>query len=365
MTIFTTALKRIMHHPINWVLVAAFPIVFALIITINANPGTESPWESSINIPFGIVDQDQTVLSQALVSQMETRFAIRELYEEDINLALTDRQAVYVLVIRQGYSENILAGVAPQLDGYTLAITDGTMKGSATARNITQALLFLGTDDPDVISQWQAASQFDIEVVGEANNLGAILQFLGMYGFIAMFMAYFFINSLLDDKRHGMPMRLGVLPVSTRKILAFGTLGAFTAMLVSTVILLVVFRLRLGSIPNLAHMLVLMALFNLFSVAFVLAVVSSIRNLAAVSVVITISSNMFAMLGGLFWPLEIVPPFMQRVAWFSPGYWLSRGVRNIQDIGFEGFWMPVFFLLGFTVVALLLGGWRKIQAVEE
>ena len=368
MTIFINALKRIACQPVNWVIVAVFPIVFVMIVTINVNTNNDESWVDmvdSINIPFGIVDQDQTVLSRTLVTQMEERFTIRELDEDGIVGALTSNDAVYVLVIRQGYSENVLAGVAPQLNGYSLTMSDISIMGRATAQNITMALMLLGTDDPAVISSWQEAAQFEVSTVGEANNLAFMLQNLGMFGFIAMFMAFFVVRELLDDKRHGMPMRLGVLPVSTRKVIALGTLAAFAVTMVSVVVLQVTLHFRLGAAPNPLHMFVIIGLYNLFSVAFVLAVVSCVKNLGMVPFVTTIVANLSAMLGGLFWPLEMVPPFMQRVAWFSPGYWLSRGIRNIQNISFEGFWMPVLFLIGFTVVTILLGSWRNIQPVEE
>jgi len=76
-------------------------------------------------------------------------------------------------------------------------------------------------------------------------------------------------------------------------------------------------------------------------------------------------ATIFSMLGGIFWPLEFVPEFMRKLAWFSPGYWLSRGLSEIKTITFEGFGMPMLFLGGFTLVAILLGGWKQVQKMEE
>jgi hypothetical protein len=39
-------------------------------------------------------------------------------------------------------------------------------------------------------------------------------------------------------------------------------------------------------------------------------------------------------------------------------------LENLQVITFEGFWMPILFLAGFTFVTLLLGGRSKIQSAE-
>ena len=180
-----------------------------------------------------------------------------------------------------------------------------------------------------------------------------------------MFAAYFVVRTLLDDKLKGMPMRLGVLPVSPRRVLTESTLAAFVATIISAAGLMLAIYNQVGEIPNPAHLFLLLCLFNLFSVALVRAVVSAVKTMATVPVIVTMLANIFAMIGGLFWPVELMPPFMQRLAWFSPGYWLSRGMRGIQDISFEGFVLPVLFLLAFTIVTLLIGGWTRIQAVEE
>ena len=365
MIIFKTALKRILGQPINWLFILMFPLAFNVLVSISVNHSDENPWMSGAAFPFGVVDQDQTALSETLVNQLKMRFTIREIYEEDVSAALTSQEVAWALVIREGYAASVLAGTAPALDGYSLTISDAAIVANQTTQNITHALMVLGTDDPEALARWETTSQVEITVVGETNVWGGIGQFLGMYGFIAMFAALFVVRTLLDDKMKGMPMRLGVLPVSSRRVLAESTLAAFVATVFSAVGVLLAIYNQMGEIPNPLHLFLLLCLFNLFSVALVRAVVSGVKNLAAVSTIVTMIANITAMLGGLFWPLELVPPFMQRLAWFSPGYWLSRGMRNIQDISFEGFIMPVMFLAAFTLVTLLLGGWARVQAVEE
>ncbi|MCL2378431.1 MAG: ABC transporter permease [Defluviitaleaceae bacterium] len=365
MIIFKTALKRIVSQPINWLMILLFPVAFSLIISITGDDSDDNTWMSGAAFPLGVVDQDGTALSQTLVSQLKMRFAIQEIYEEDVTAALTAQDVAWALVIREGFAAHVLEGTAPALDGYSLAITDATVIANQTTQSITRALMILGTDSPEMLTLWGEASQVEISVVGESGNWGQVLQFLGMYGFVAMFAALFVVRTLLDDKLKGMPMRLGVLPVSPRRLLTESTLAAFLATMASAVGLMVAVYIRIGEIPNPGHLFLLLCLFNLFSVALVRAVVSGVKNMSSVSVIVTMFANITSMLGGLFWPLEFVPTFMQRLAWFSPGYWLSRGMRNIQIISFEGFVLPVLFLLAFTVVTLLLGGWMRIQEVEE
>ncbi|MCL2570969.1 MAG: ABC transporter permease [Defluviitaleaceae bacterium] len=365
MTIFKMAIKRILGQPINWIFILMFPLVFSMLITLGNNPDEDSPWMAGSYMPIGIVDHDNSTLSNALVSQLEIRFPIIKLQEEYINEALAGLDTAWVLVIHDGYSENVLAGIPPALDSYSLMINDLAIIGNRMAQNLTQAFMILGADDPAVLHEWEESSRLEMTIVGEANFWSTVAQLTGMYGFVAMFMAFFIIRTLMDDRLLGMPERLGVLPISPRKIMVQGTLAAFGSTLFASAVLVLFLNFRLGYVPNPVHLFTILALFNLFTVAFVFAIYSSVKTMAAVSVIVTMIANIFSMLGGLFWPLEMVPQFMQRIAWFTPTYWFAQGLRNIHEISFEGFIMPVLFMLGFTLVAMLLGGWKRIQAVDE
>jgi ABC-2 type transport system permease protein len=287
--------------------------------------------------------------------------------EEDISAVLIDQFVPWILVIREGYEQDILSGntALTTLESYSLTISEMSELARITSENITRALLILGTDDEAALSAWSEAAQVELHFTGGGDNWEAIAQWLSMFGYISLFTAYFVIKTLLDDKRLGMPDRVGVLPVSSRKYLLSGTLAAFLATEITVIATLAALSLAIGAIPNVLMMFVLLSLYNLFSVSLVLSITSLSKSLASASVAMTMIGTLLAMLGGLFWPISIVPEIMQRVAWFSPGYWFGEGLRNIRDISFEGVIIPMLFLLGFTVVTLLIGGLKKVQKMEE
>ena len=363
MIIFNTALKRIIKQPMNIVFILLFPIVCVFLISITGSSETTAADLLDVML-FGVVDLDDTALSRALVNGLEMRYNVREIAEEDIAAALTDASVPWVLLIRDGYGQDVLAGRAPALEGYSLTVSDVSALGSVAAQNITRALILLGTDGTETLSSWEAASMVDINFL-PGDSWGEHVFWLGFYGFISLFTAYFIVKTLTDDKIKGMPDRLGALPQRPRSILVQGTLAAFVVTEATAVLLMLVLHLLLGAIPNPMHLFALLSLYNLFSVGLVLAIFSTLRSLASASAVMTMFATLFSMLGGLFWPLELVPEFMRRVAWFSPGYWLAQGFRSIREITFEGFGVSMLFLAGFTVVVILLGGWKKIQPVEE
>ena len=360
MTIFTTTLRRILKQPINWVFILLFPVIFTVLLSSADEYDMAVTGDTMDGMSFGVVDQDGTALSKTLVRALEIRYNVRVFVEEDISAALTDSEVPWVLLIREGFAADILEGRAPALEGYSLTLSDVSALGSASAQNITRALLLLGTDDHEKLAAWEDLSRVDASVL-RGDNWGYAAQWLGFYGFVSIFTAYFIIKTLTDDKRGGMPDRLGVSPHSPRKVLIQSTLAGFILTEVTALLLLFVLRWQLGAVPHAVHLFLIMSMYNLFCVGLVQTLVFTLRDLGAASVVMTMVSTVSAMLGGLFWPLDFVPEFMAKLAWFSPGYWLARGLAEIRIITFEGFGMPILFLAGFTAVVFLLGGRSKVQ----
>ena len=362
MTIFFTTLKRIFRQPINWIFVLLFPAIFAVLLGASTWDGAAGV---GVDMRFGVADLDQTALSKTLVNQLRLRYNVVDVAQADITATLTDSDVPWVLLIREGYARDVLEGVPPALEGYSLTISDVSALCGVTTENITRALMLLGSDDGAALEAWADASRVEAVLLETGDNWEYAASWLGFFGFVTLFTAYFVIKTLSDDKRGGMPDRLGVLPVTPRRHLLSGTLAAFSATEITALLLLLVLRWQLGAIPNAGWLFALLSLYNLFAVGMVLAIVSIARNMGAASVALAMLSTVISMLGGLFWPLEFAPEFMRKLAWFSPGYWLGQGLLHIRAITFESYGMPMLFLAGFTLVALLLGGWKKIQPMEE
>jgi ABC-2 type transport system permease protein len=368
MTVFLTTIKRILGQQINWLFILLFPVLCFILVSLTTISEDETQASAvSMSLSLGVADNDNTVLSKTLANQLGLRYNIIEVDETEIAANLTQQNFPWILLIKEGYEQDILAGntALTTLEGYSLTVSDASALGSAAAEAITRSLMILGTNDEAVISEWQESSQITVEIAKVNDNWRAISQWLSMFGFISILTAYFVIKTLLDDKKHGMPDRVGILPLSSRKYLLQGTLAAFIATEIAVALTLVALWLALGTIPNVLLMFLLLSLFNLFAVSLVLSITSIAKSLASASVAMTMIATLLSMLGGLFWPLEIVPDIMKKIAWFTPGYWFGEGLQNVREPSLENFGIPLLFLFGFTVVTLLIGGMKKVQKMED
>ena len=85
-----------------------------------------------------------------------------------------------------------------------------------------------------------------------------------------------------------------------------------------------------------------------------------VKSRAVYSSLVPIVTTIFAMLGGSFWPLWLMPPFMQKLAMITPHYWANDAMALIQRhqsllaqrtdlLALTGF-LVLFFALGVFVL---------------
>jgi ABC-2 type transport system permease protein len=155
--------------------------------------------------------------------------------------------------------------------------------------------------------------------------------------------------------------RLGVFPLTRGqilggKILTYFTLGMLQYLVVFAVGLVV--GLDFGPYPLL--LLPTMAAFVLCCTALTFAIAPSLRSEGQASVVTQLLSLTFAALGGAWWPLEIVPEFMQRIGHLTPVAWVMDAFRELLFYGgnFTTILPELGVLFGAAVILFGVGSWR-------
>ncbi|WP_078378923.1 ABC transporter permease [Sutcliffiella halmapala] len=182
------------------------------------------------------------------------------------------------------------------------------------------------------------------------------------YGIILLFSASRVVVSIMQDRATGVLLRIGVSPVTHFHYL-FQSLLAYSLILIGQSAL-VVFGGRLvhGEVIKEPLLLfVVYAIFSLTAVAFCLAWNSLYRNKETALLLLMNVIILMAMLGGVMWPMEIMPEFLQRTAMLLPTYWLVEAVRTIiYEEGTRALLFPVSVILLFTIAFLLLGSKRRL-----
>jgi ABC-2 type transport system permease protein len=184
-----------------------------------------------------------------------------------------------------------------------------------------------------------------------------------LYGMVIMSAAFLMVRSILEDRISGALQRISAAPVSHMRYLAETLLAYGALLLIQTVLVVGIGVLAHGGrIHSPLLLFVAYFFFSLTSIAFALAWCSLFgrRDVAygTLSSVITL----LTMLGGFYWPIEIMPVFLQRTAPLNPCYWLMEAARELQKSGLTWrFALSLAVMLLFTVAFLLVGSRRRME----
>ena len=183
------------------------------------------------------------------------------------------------------------------------------------------------------------------------------------YGQVIMFAAFLMVRSLVDDRVSGVLTRIAVAPVSYFRYL-WETLLAYGILLILQNALvvglgLVLYGRSLG--PPLLQ-LVAFASFSLTSIALCLAVFSLFGRREAAYGALSTIILVLSLVGGFYWPVEMMPEPLQKVALLTPPYWLVKALTVLRRGGPPTrFALSVVIMLLFTMAFLVVGSRRRME----
>lgn len=182
----------------------------------------------------------------------------------------------------------------------------------------------------------------------------------GMGAMFVMFTVLGAMVLLIKERRQWTLQRLVVMPVARWQILGGKALAYFVLGIIQYGIVFavgVIAGTDLGSAP--VALLLVMVAFVLCITALTFALATQVTSLEQANGIALLLSLTLAPLGGAWWPLEIVPDFMQTLGHLSPVAWAMDGFNKIilYGGGVIDVLPEVGVLLAATAVLFGLGVW--------
>jgi len=184
--------------------------------------------------------------------------------------------------------------------------------------------------------------------------------------FIMMMVLIYGGVSIMEDRKKGILGRMLFSPLSTGELFRAKLLARWLMGLLQALMLFVVgkifFKLNLGSVPLALLVIAVFALAMAALSLFVGSLISKEDTIIGLSVLL---ANMFAALGGCWWPNEIVPPAVRTVARISPAYWAMDALHQLTFLqgGFADIALQVGVLAGLAVLLTAVAG--KVFRIRE
>jgi ABC-2 type transport system permease protein len=118
------------------------------------------------------------------------------------------------------------------------------------------------------------------------------------------------------------------------------------------------FKVPWGQSPLALVLMILAFAFAITSLGMMMAALT--RTLAQANSMNTVVVLVMASLGGAWWPIDIVPSWMQTLGHVFPTAWAMQGFHDIITRGFgvTAVLPEVAILLGYGILFLSIGTWR-------
>jgi len=178
---------------------------------------------------------------------------------------------------------------------------------------------------------------------------GATVQFIMM-----MVMIYGGIT-VMEDRKKGIMSRMMFSPLSTGGLFWAKLLGRWSMGMAQALMLFIVgkifFKLNLGNVPL---SLLVIAVFSLAMASLSVFIGSLCRKEDMIIGLAVLLSNIFAALGGCWWPIEVVPPAVRQAGMVSPAYWAMDALHKLRF--FQGDFAAILPNVGMLLVLTIILG---------
>lgn len=285
--------------------------------------------------------------------------------------AVIDGKADAAIFIPANFTEKMLAGLQPKASMYRMNeqlwnVSLATMLVTEANKLSNSVNLIRGSDtsvhDLNKLTMLLDA-QLKPKVVAEniGMKLGNIVSNPMMIGLILMFVMMLCSQSIgfvMEDREQRTMARMFTAPIRSIDI-AFGNfLGSVLVGTLQVVVVLSLTYYVFGYSPGVSfgEMLLVIECFLFAAVGIASAVAGLVRNSTQLSQINNIIITPTCMISGCFFPLTLLPDFMQKLANFTPQKWAIGAIDHLGGGGsLSEISLQLFILLLFAAVTIAFG----------
>ena len=298
---------------------------------------------------IGLLDRDAGLPADDLKGALEATegFKIQEVEENEISGLLLDQKLDAAVVIPSGYSDGIYSGKPAEITVISVKGRDTTVWIEQILNNYTDTLHKLGLASngdrgafDKMYVQYRAdAASFETETLNDEKTGKSMA--VTSVGFLIMFMMLgsgLITSFILKEKRDRTYYRICSAPVNAGQYIAANSVTGLIIVMIQTVLIQLALGLvfhidtGVGAIP----MFIILILFGVVAVGLGLAIASISSSSYMAGTLNSVIMTPTCMLGGCYWPVSLMPDFMQKISYFVPQRWAIDAIQKLQAGGGQG-----------------------------
>jgi len=330
-------------------------------------------------IGLALIDEDETMLSRSFGEALGRQgFVVQRIAGAGDSVAQVRRS----VSIPAGFQDSLLAGqpvpvyyfADPEADESATVVAEMHVLRASLSTLFALSTAAAGeasaplAADSAFAQRWRAAAAGPpaVTVAAETAGRGRPVPSGMRQSLPATITLFMLINTtiygavyLAIEKQERILARLATLPVSRLSILTGKLLGAVLIALGQAAILLLAGRFLLGAYlgESPVGIALVVVCFALVAGALALFWGAILRRPEQVTATTLVVALFLGAIGGCWWPLEVVPRWMQIAGHISPAAWAMDGFHAVISFGAGpgAVVLPCAVLLGYALVFLLIG----------
>lgn len=302
-----------------------------------------------------IADEDNSLLSQKYVGHLKDNEQIKlkeititsdktddknnKYTKADLEKSLKDLKIGAYIVVEKGFETNFYKDQAPTVTIYGLN-ESGTLR---TINQITNSYfsnlkgLYIGSSkDKDSFNELieayenktvKISSTYTTDV--DNSKSGAISFALGILIYFILLASFKLTNLAIEDKTSRVYHRIFTMPVKAADYILSYIISTFLLVLIQIGLSLAAIKLLYKGYIPFADLIAVLSIFSICATSISLLVIAIVTKKSTIEI-LTQGFVMFtSMLAGIFWPVEVMPSFMQSVAKVFPQYWAVDAIKAL------------------------------------
>lgn len=344
----------------TYVLMIILPLLF--IVLMGSTLKTDN---FTFNIHY--TDLDGTQTSKNLIASFENikRFELTD--EANVNDAINNvrnnKFPVY-FVIPKGFEQDIDSGKQPQIfvyydplstTGQTFLSTFDSIEKSIHQNKINKYVKIMAGNEADFVLKQPFIINIEETVSSNDNGIAQVIS--GYTVMFAFFIMTIMAQSFFKDRESGMLARLTSTPMKKHEYMVGMWVPNYIIVLIQVTLLYAFghfyYKMSLGNLPALIMITLLLAFVG---TALGLLLIFLSENQQTVMMLAQIVILGGAILGGLLFSTDILPPMVQKLSMLFPQYWIQKSYISIfgQGASLFNIWKNVVILFAMGVVFSVL-----------
>lgn len=327
------------------------------------------------NVSVGVLDEDNTSLSEHFKAYLQDKLSMDLSLSEDINVLngeLVERDISAIIKLPDGYEDDLMNGRKPIVKVNYLNDYENTVFINGYLESYMNYLQTALTDvnGDKVLGEKRISSadenmpeikykEFDEHSQQIINENNAFMQAMGFFMMFNFLLSIGLASMISDDRKNGMLRRIRCSDIHTLQyVFGICLVGMVTAGIMVAILFAYTAITGLNIGMPMTTAIVLCIAYALFIIAFSLVMGLYLPSKNSILAAIVGTSTITCLLGGAYFPLDTAPEFMQNAARFTPQFWFMDVVRNLQG-GLEINWeFNLLIILMFAFLCFILPGIR-------